>query len=103
MNGEPRKRTVIITNPHGFHLRPIAAFAQLAARFQSGVTVSCDNKSVNGKSIMDLMLLAAGQGAALTVETQGPDADAALEALVALVEAPLPEEGPAEPPISQAQ
>jgi phosphocarrier protein len=102
MNAESRKRTLTVTNPRGFHLRPMSAFAQLAARFQSKVTVSCDNKSVDGKSIMDLMLLAAAPGATLTVETSGPDAEAALDALVALVQTPTPEEEDSpEPPLPQ--
>jgi phosphotransferase system HPr (HPr) family protein len=103
MSGDTRRRTVIITNPQGFHLRPMSAFAQMAARFKSGVTVSCDNKSVNGKSIMDLMLLAAAQGSALTVETVGPDAEAALDALVAVVQTPIQEEDAPQPPLPQAQ
>jgi phosphocarrier protein HPr len=102
MNGDSRERTVTITNPHGFHLRPMAAFAQTAARFQSGVTVSCDNKSVDGKSIMDLMLLAAAQGSSLSIKTQGPDADAALDALVTVLETATQEEDSPEPPLSRA-
>jgi phosphocarrier protein len=103
MNADTKKRTVTVTNPRGFHLRPMSAFAQLARGFKSTVTVSCDNKSVDGKSIMDLMLLAAAQGANLTVETRGPDAEAALDALVALVQTPVQEEDAPEPPLSQAR
>jgi phosphotransferase system HPr (HPr) family protein len=93
MNGDTLERKVHILNPQGFHLRPIAAFAQLAGRFQSNVTVSRDGKDdVNGKSILDLMLLAAPQGSELTVKATGPDAQNALDALVALLQTP-PEEG----------
>jgi phosphotransferase system HPr (HPr) family protein len=92
MNAAPLQRTVIITNPHGFHMRPMSAFVQLASRFESSVKVSSGEKVVDGKSMFDLMLLAAGQGSALTVETNGPDAEAALDALVALLKSPLQEE-----------
>ncbi len=73
MNGAPLQQKVVISNPQGFHMRPMAAFAQLAARFQSSVKVSREGQSVNGKSILDLMLLAAAQGTELTLEVAGPD------------------------------
>jgi phosphotransferase system HPr (HPr) family protein len=99
MNAEPLERTVVINNPHGFHLRPMSTFVQTAARFQSGVKVSHDGRTVDGKSMFDLMMLAAGQGAALTVQTEGPDAEAALDALVAVLQAPAPEDDvPQTPP-----
>ena len=88
MNGEPLRQTVVISNPQGFHLRPMGAFAQLAARFESSVKVSREGQSVNGKSILDLMLLAAVQGTELTLEVAGPDAQAALDALVNLLKTP---------------
>ena len=98
MNGDPLREKVRITNPQGLHMRPSAAFVELAGRFQSTVTVSLNGRSVNGKSLWDLMLLAAEAGSELTVEVSGPDAAAALEALVALLKAPPPEDPPAEPP-----
>ncbi len=97
MSGETLQRTVVITNPQGLHLRPMAAFAQLATRFQSRVTVSREGQEVDGKSIWELMLLQAVPGTQLTVHAQGPDASAALDALVALLEAPSSEEPPAAP------
>ncbi len=98
MNGEPLRKTVVITNPQGFHMRPMAAFAQLASRFDSSVKVSREGQSVNGKSILDLMLLAAAQGTELTLEVAGPDASDALDALVNLLKAP-PEEESLDPSI----
>jgi phosphotransferase system HPr (HPr) family protein len=86
MNGEPLKQTVRITNPQGFHMRPITAFAQRAAGFSSAVTVSREGRSVNGKSPWDLMLMLSPPGSELTVEVDGPDAADALAALVALLE-----------------
>jgi phosphotransferase system HPr (HPr) family protein len=92
MNGESLQHTVTITNPQGFHMRPKAAFAQLAAGFQSNVSVSWAGRTANGKSMWDLMLVAADTGDQLTVAVDGPDAPAALTALVALLKAPTPEE-----------
>jgi phosphocarrier protein HPr len=100
MNGAPLQKRVVITNPQGFHMRPMAAFAQLAARFESSVKVSREGQSVNGKSILDLMLLAAAQGTELTLEVSGPDAPTALDALVTLLKTPTEEDSP-ETPVSQ--
>jgi phosphotransferase system HPr (HPr) family protein len=88
MNGQTLKQTVRITNPQGFHMRPVTLFAQQAARFVSNVTVSRDNRSVNGKSPWDLMLMLSPPGSELTVEVEGPDAPEALAALVALLTQP---------------
>jgi phosphocarrier protein HPr len=85
MNGDLLQHTVVITNPQGFHLRPMAAFARLAGDFQSNVTLSWQGRTGNGKSIFDLMMLAAPQGSEFTLEVDGPDAPAALEALVAVL------------------
>jgi phosphocarrier protein HPr len=85
MNGEPLKKTVLITNPQGFHMRPITAFAQRAAGFASNVTVSREGRSANGKSPWDLMQMLSPPGSELTVEVDGPDAPDALAALVALL------------------
>lgn len=84
MNGSFFEKKVIVTNPQGFHLRPMAAFAELANRFKSEITVGKDDKVVNGKSPLELMLLAAEQGTELSLRTEGPDASEAIEALVEL-------------------
>lgn len=76
---------VTIINRLGLHARAAAKFVQTAARFASSVTVTRDDKSVNGKSIMGVMTLAAAQGCELVITTEGRDADAALSALVDLV------------------
>lgn len=85
MNGQPLRQTVLITNPEGFHLRPITAFAQLADKFTCSVTVSREGRSVNGKSPWDMILMLSPPGSELTVEVEGPDATEALAALVALL------------------
>ncbi len=86
MNGPMLQQTITITSPRGFHLRPMSAFAQLAARFRSNITVSCEGRTGNGKSILDLMGLIAQQGSAVTVQVDGPDASVALDALVELLQ-----------------
>jgi phosphotransferase system HPr (HPr) family protein len=86
MDCQPLRRRRTLTNPQGFHMRPSAAFAELASRFQCAVRVSRPGREVNGKSVLDLMLLNAPQGTEITVEADGPDAAAALEALVGLLD-----------------
>ena len=100
MNGNTLQQKVLITNPQGFHMRPLTAFAELAGRFQSAITVCKEDKRVNGKSPLDLMLLAAEQGTELLLEVDGPDAAAALAALVELLRRPPLDDAP-EPPLPQ--
>jgi phosphotransferase system HPr (HPr) family protein len=101
MNGEPVQRSVIITNPMGLHFRPAAIFAKRAAEFQSAVNViRPDGRRVNGKSMLDLLTLAAEQGTELVVEAAGSDAAAAVNALAQLLAAPAPDDGPEERPLS---
>ena len=84
--GEPLRQKVRITNPQGLHLRPMRAFVELAGQFQSQVRVQREGaEPVDGRSIMSLMLLGAEPGTDLTVEVEGPDAQAALTALVDLL------------------
>jgi phosphocarrier protein len=76
-----RKSAVTITNKLGLHARASAKLTQTASRFQSGIFISRNGRRVNAKSIMGVMMLAAGLGATVEVETDGPDEDAALAAL----------------------
>jgi phosphocarrier protein len=77
---------VTIVNPLGMHARPAAEFVKLAARFSAEITVSKDGHAVNGKSILGVMTLAAECGSTIVIAAEGPDADAAVAALVALVD-----------------
>ncbi|MEM0913438.1 MAG: HPr family phosphocarrier protein [Planctomycetota bacterium] len=72
---------VVIQNPLGLHARPAMAFVDAANGYASQVRVVKDGQKVDGKSIMQLMMLAAVQGTALTVEAEGDDAEAAISAL----------------------
>ncbi len=75
-----------VVNALGLHLRAAAQFVRVAQRFQAEVWVHLDGKSVNGKSILDLMTLAAVYGTWLDLEARGLDADEALAALSKLIE-----------------
>ena len=79
------KKDVEVQNRLGLHARPCSKFVKLASSFQSEVWVSKDDESVNGKSIMGLMMLAAGQGSRLSLTAEGNDAEAALAALENLI------------------
>ena len=74
-----------ISNKLGLHARPAAMFVKMSASFDAEVWVEKDDEQVNGKSIMGLMMLAAGYGAKITVTTEGNQADAAMEALGGLI------------------
>ncbi len=77
--------TVTIINRLGLHARAAAKFVQTGARYGSQLTVSKGDKEVNGKSIMGVMMLAAAQGAEITISAEGDDAEALVQALVELV------------------
>jgi phosphocarrier protein HPr len=82
MNGEALRRTVMITNPQGLHMRPITAFVEKASKFQSEVYLSRqDGQRTNGKSPLALLGLAAEKGTELILECSGPDEQAALNVL----------------------
>ena len=78
-------RDLTIVNKKGLHARAAAKFVQCAERYAATVTVSKDQHSVGGTSIMGLMMLAAGIGSTIRVTAAGTDAEAALVALSALV------------------
>ena len=74
-----------IVNKLGLHARASAKLTQVANGFKSEVWLSRNGRRVNAKSIMGVMMLAAGKGASITVEAQGADADAALRAIRQLI------------------
>ena len=74
-----------IDNKLGLHARASAKLTELASRYQSEVWLSRNGRRVNAKSIMGVMMLAAGKGATVTIETDGADSDAALTAIQALI------------------
>jgi phosphocarrier protein len=80
-------REFTISNKLGLHARPSAQLTKTASQFKSEIWISKADRRVNAKSIMGVMMLAAGQGAKVTVDADGPDEDAALEAIGRLLEA----------------
>jgi phosphocarrier protein len=83
---------VTITNKKGLHARASYAFAKLVEEFDAEVSVTKDGETVNGVSVMGLMMLLAKTGSTILIETDGPDAEEALEALTSLVEKRFHEE-----------
>jgi phosphocarrier protein len=81
------QRTFLIVNALGLHARAAAQLVQTANRYQSEVLVERDGQSVNGKSIMGVLMLAAAKGSEIQVVCEGPDAEPALQALARLIEA----------------
>ncbi len=81
-----QQRTVTICNQRGLHARTSAKFVAEAARFDSQVSVARDAEEVSADSIMELLMLAAGPGVAITIRAEGADAEEAVDALSALVE-----------------
>jgi phosphocarrier protein HPr len=78
-------RTVEIVNERGLHARASAKFVKLASEFDAEVTVTRDGASVDARSIMGLMMLAAGPGCCIEITADGPDAKAAVDALSELI------------------
>jgi phosphocarrier protein len=76
----------VIASDLGLHARPAAAFVKLAGSFDAEIEVAYRGAVVPGRSIMGLMMLAAGHGAEVRLSASGPDAAAALEALAELLE-----------------
>jgi len=74
-----------VTNKLGIHARPAAQFVKTASQFTCDIQVEKDDEQADGKSIMGLMMLAAGHGSILIISTDGDDADAALTALGTLI------------------
>jgi phosphocarrier protein HPr len=76
---------VTVVNPLGMHARAAAKFVHLAARYDAHVKVERDQRQIDGKSIMGLLLLAAARGSTITISADGADEHDAVEALAALV------------------
>ncbi len=89
---EKLRATVTIPNKKGLHARASAKIVEASARFQSEINIIKDGTTVNGRSIMGLMMLAASMGAQVEVTAEGPDAEQAMTALLALIEAKFGEE-----------
>ena len=85
-------RTVTIVNSPGLHLRPAKLFVELASRFDCRIELVKDDMRIDGKSILSILTLGAAQGAQVSLLGTGPDSQAAVNALAALIESGFPEE-----------
>jgi len=90
--GSQMTKELTVSNKLGIHARPAAQFVKVANRFACNIFVEKDGEKVNGKSIMGLMMLAAGPGSRLTVYAEGNDASAALTEIESLLEKKFNEE-----------
>lgn len=79
------ERRVTVANAHGIHARPAAEIVKTAAQFTANILLEKDGLEVNGKSIMGVMMLAAECGSEVIVRADGDDAEAAVDALAALI------------------
>lgn len=85
------ERSVVVSNALGLHARAAARFVRLATRYDAHIRVACGSRVMDGKSIVSVLLLAAAQGATLTISGDGPDERAAVDALAELVHSGLGE------------
>jgi phosphocarrier protein HPr len=86
------KKEVLIQNKLGLHARPAAMFVRIANKHKADIWVEKEGEQVNGKSIMGLMMLAAGQGTKLLISAEGVDAEGAIQELEQLIEKRFDEE-----------
>lgn len=87
-----REASARIVNKKGLHARASAKLVEAAARFQSHITVTKDGQTVDARSIMGLMMLAASMGTDIEIVAEGPDADEAMIAILALIDAKFGED-----------
>ena len=83
---ETARKEIVLGDDTVLHVRPATTFVKAAMEFQSDIFVTRDGQKVNGKSVMELLTLAAGSGHVLLLEAEGPDAQNAVDTLSALVE-----------------
>lgn len=83
---------IAIKNSLGLHARPASMFVQLASTFTAEISVEKEGEKVNGKSLMGLLMLAAGCGTVLKLQAEGPDSALALKALAELIDSKFNEE-----------
>lgn len=86
------EKEIVVSNKAGVHARPSALIVKTASQFDSEVFLSCEGTEVNAKSIMSVMMLAAGLGSSVKIRTEGPDEQAAAEAIAKLFESKFNED-----------
>ena len=83
--GQKVEKEITVINRLGLHARPAAMFVRIASKYRSEIWVEKEGEQINGKSIMGLMMLAAGQGSKLLIRCEGSDADKALQEIEDLI------------------
>jgi phosphocarrier protein HPr len=86
------EKEITIINRLGLHARPAAMFVRVASRHRCEIWVAKEGEEINGKSIMGLMMLAAGQGSKLRIRAEGPDAAEAIQEIEQLIQSRFNEE-----------
>jgi phosphocarrier protein HPr len=92
MNDQQAEKRFVIRNELGMHARAATRFVQIANRYRAEVNVEKDGQTVNGKSIMGVLMLVASQGSVITVRTSGEDANEAMASLAELIDSKFGEE-----------
>lgn len=87
-----KRKEVEIKNKLGLHARPASLLVKLAGKFESEIQLAKDDTEINAKSILGVMMLAAGPGQSITISADGPDAEEAIDAIASLVESGFGEE-----------
>jgi phosphocarrier protein len=90
--GDKLEKEITIVNRLGMHARPAAMFVRIASRYRAECWVEKEGEQINGKSIMGLMMLAAGQGSKLKIRCEGPDADKLMVEIEQLIAAKFNED-----------
>lgn len=86
MSDSPLSRTALIKNQRGLHARAAAKFAKVAGEYDAEISVTRNGQTVSARSIMGLMMLAASTGSEIALDAVGSDAEAALDAICALID-----------------
>jgi phosphocarrier protein len=87
-----KRKEVEIKNKLGLHARPASLLVKLAGKFESEIQLAKDDTEINAKSILGVMMLAAGPGQSITISADGPDAEEAIDAIASLIESGFGEE-----------
>ncbi|GAB4270350.1 MAG: HPr family phosphocarrier protein [Candidatus Rifleibacteriota bacterium] len=87
-----KRKEVKIKNKLGLHARPASLLVKLASKFESEIQLAKEDTEINAKSILGVMMLAAGPGQSITISAEGPDAEEAVDAIASLVESGFGEE-----------
>ncbi len=87
-----KRKEVEIKNKLGLHARPASLLVKLAGKFESEIQLAKDDTEINAKSILGVMMLAAGPGQSITITADGPDAEEAVDAIASLIDSGFGEE-----------